>query len=130
MVHVSLSNQQLKRKHATQRTIVSWHLAGGTASFKRNAANATHVTLFLVFVASGFSIFADVPSPLCDGVPMFDGDFHVNQMSLKEFRMFASVMASYVILIRFLRVQGTQEDGDNGPGRQLSCKTRTIPVDG
>ena len=60
----------------TERTIVPWDFTRRTTPFIRDATDATDVT-FVVVVGVFLLRGADVPPPLCDGVPMLDYHFHV-----------------------------------------------------
>lgn len=58
-----------------QRTIVSWHFAGGTAAFKWNAAYTTNIAVVVILVACSV-IVSNVPPPLGNSMPVFDRNFH------------------------------------------------------
>jgi hypothetical protein len=59
----------------TEGAIVPWDFTRWTAPFIRDATDATDVA-FVVGVGVFLLRGADVPPPLCDGVPVLDYYFH------------------------------------------------------
>ena len=67
-------HERTAENQLTQRTVVTGHLAGWTASLVRDAAYATDV----VFTVAVFRLCSCVPSPSRYRVPILDFDLHLH----------------------------------------------------
>ena len=64
----------------TERTIIAWHLALGTAAFEGILTDAAHVVLLILLLRFALLAWLDIPFPGCDCIEGLDVDLHLCQL--------------------------------------------------